>query len=48
MEIGLIGFPRSGKTTLFNALTGADAEVVAVRAEPIPNAMAPRPGPCST
>lgn len=27
MKVGIIGFARSGKTTLFNALTGAQAEV---------------------
>ena len=27
MKVGLIGFARSGKTTIFNALTGATAEV---------------------
>ncbi|MBI3183264.1 MAG: redox-regulated ATPase YchF [Myxococcales bacterium] len=26
MKIGLVGFPRSGKTTVFNALTGLSAE----------------------
>jgi len=25
MKLGIIGFPQSGKTTLFNLLTGADA-----------------------
>ena len=29
MQIALIGFNKSGKTTVFNALTGADAEVSA-------------------
>ncbi|MBN1866058.1 redox-regulated ATPase YchF [Candidatus Sumerlaeota bacterium] len=29
MQIALIGFSKSGKTTVFNALTGADAEVSA-------------------
>jgi len=27
MEVGIIGFARSGKTTIFNALTGAHAQV---------------------
>ncbi len=27
MKIGIVGFPRSGKTTVFNALTGLDAAV---------------------
>jgi len=27
MDVGIIGFARSGKTTLFNALTGSEAEV---------------------
>ena len=27
MKIGLIGLPKSGKTTIFNALTRSDAEV---------------------
>ena len=27
MNIGIIGLPKSGKTTIFNALTGLDAEV---------------------
>jgi len=27
MRIGIVGFPRSGKTTVFNALTGLSAEV---------------------
>lgn len=27
MKIGIVGFPRSGKTTVFNALTGLDASV---------------------
>lgn len=26
MEVGIIGLPQSGKTTLFNALTGSDAQ----------------------
>ena len=26
MKIGLVGFPGSGKTTVFNALTGLSAE----------------------
>ena len=26
MELGIIGLPTSGKTTVFNALTGADRE----------------------
>ena len=26
MKVGIIGFTRSGKTTVFNALTGATAE----------------------
>ncbi len=26
MKLGILGFPKSGKTTLFNLLTGADAE----------------------
>ena len=29
MRIGLIGMPKSGKTTIFNALTGMDIEVSA-------------------
>lgn len=29
MKLGLIGLPKSGKTTIFNALTGAQAEVTA-------------------
>ena len=27
MNIGIIGLPKSGKTTIFNALTGQNAEV---------------------
>jgi len=27
MDVGIIGFAGSGKTTLFNALTGSKAEV---------------------
>ena len=27
MKVGIIGYARSGKTTLFNSLTGAGAEV---------------------
>jgi len=27
MKVGIAGFPRSGKTTIFNALTGQDADV---------------------
>ena len=27
MKVGLIGFARSGKTSVFNAITGATAEV---------------------
>jgi len=37
MKIGLIGFPKSGKTTIFNALTGLEAETAAYstgKAEP--------------
>ena len=29
MEIGIIGLPKSGKTTVFNALTGGKAEMAA-------------------
>ena len=29
MNIGLVGLPKSGKTTVFNALTGETAEVSA-------------------
>jgi len=29
MKIGFIGLPKSGKTTLFNALTGSSAQVSA-------------------
>ena len=29
MQVGLVGLPNSGKTTLFNALTHAGAEVTA-------------------
>ncbi len=29
MEIGIVGLPSSGKTTIFNALTGSEAEVTA-------------------
>ena len=32
MQIALIGFSKSGKTTVFNALTGANAEVSAFAA----------------
>ena len=37
MELGLIGLPNSGKTTVFNAITRADVEVTAYvnpKAEP--------------
>ena len=27
MKVGLVGFARAGKTTIFNALTGLSAEV---------------------
>ena len=27
MKVGIAGFPRSGKTTIFNALTGQQADV---------------------
>jgi hypothetical protein len=30
MRLGIIGLPNSGKTTIFNALTGSDMETVAV------------------
>ena len=29
MQVGLVGLPNSGKTTLFNALTHAGAEITA-------------------
>ncbi|MCP3903651.1 MAG: redox-regulated ATPase YchF [Planctomycetes bacterium] len=32
MEIGLVGMPRSGKTTLFNALTGSHADAFGEKA----------------
>jgi GTP-binding protein YchF len=31
MEIGIVGLPASGKTTIFNALTGSEAEVSAFK-----------------
>ncbi len=31
MEIGIVGLPASGKTTVFNALTGSEAEVSAFK-----------------
>ncbi len=37
MEIGLIGLPNAGKTTVFNAITRSDVEVTAYanpKAEP--------------
>ncbi len=37
MDIGIIGLPKAGKTTIFNALTGQEAEVaeyVSARVEP--------------
>ena len=34
MEIGVIGLPRSGKTTLFNTLTRGKADVGGYSAEP--------------
>jgi len=37
MKIGLFGLPQSGKTTLFNALTGSDAPVNAYTAKVEPN-----------
>ena len=30
MEIGIVGLPASGKTTLYNALTGGTAETATV------------------
>ncbi|MBT3190978.1 MAG: redox-regulated ATPase YchF, partial [Verrucomicrobia bacterium] len=32
MNIGLVGLPKSGKTTIYNALTGESAEVSAYQA----------------
>ena len=29
LEVGIVGLPNSGKTTLFNALTRAGAEITA-------------------
>ena len=29
LEVGIVGLPNSGKTTLFNALTKAGAEITA-------------------
>lgn len=37
MEIGIIGLPKSGKTTLFNALTGARAQAHGYSAGGAPN-----------
>jgi len=37
MKIGIIGLPYSGKTTVFNALTGASAKVGGVAAAAKPN-----------
>ena len=37
MDIGIIGLPKAGKTTIFNALTGQEAEVAeyaSARVEP--------------
>ena len=34
MEIGIIGLPRGGKTTIFNAATRGKAEVVAYAGKP--------------
>ncbi len=31
MEIGIVGLPASGKTTIFNALTGSEAEISAFK-----------------
>src|SRR5262249_22192568 len=37
MKLGLIGLPKSGKTTIFNALTGSRAAVTAYAAKAEPN-----------
>jgi hypothetical protein len=37
MKIGLFGLPQSGKTTLFNALTGSNAAITAYAAKVEPN-----------
>ncbi len=37
MEIAIIGMPKSGKTTIFNALTRGKAEVAAYSPTPAPN-----------
>jgi GTP-binding protein YchF len=45
MKIGFIGLPKSGKTTLFNALTGSSASVSAYSAGPVgPNLAAVKIG----
>ena len=49
LNLGIIGLPKSGKTTLFNAITGSHAQTSAFSSGDEPNvAVVKVPDPAST